>query len=439
MKLFILFFSILFTCFLFPFSVSAHPLDEVGDIALYDQKQNLEIEKEESKLTIDLEFYSIEKIKVWESIDKNRDQTISEEEKNDWMKKGQESSWIEKDGTRYSFSAISLQFPEYYEFFNDTRTQISISFTSQTPVAVGDTIFYFYEGKDKKLSEIELLVHGKNGISVQNVEKQDDRSVRFTINEGEQGTVSVLGLETTDKLNSFLNTYVKVDEIPMQLLVFALLASFILGALHALTPGHGKALVAGYLVGEKGTVGNAIQLGIIVTITHTASVFILGVLALMFAEYIVATQVISAMNNVSGVLLMLFGLYLLITRLKNLSHHHVAHEHNAHDDHHHHSHHSIGIKNLLPLGISGGIVPCIDALAILVVALTLQKIAWGLLLLVVFSAGLAATLVLTGIIVVVIKDKVTERVSIFHQMAHVSGVLSALFVMMLGFLLIYYR
>jgi nickel/cobalt transporter (NicO) family protein len=439
---FSLFIFIAFFLLFSPTFLYAHPLDEVGDVSVYDQKQFLTVTPNAVLLTINLGFYSIEKIKVWETIDTNRDEKLSDEEKSNWMKKGQQSSWIEKEGTKYTFEAQNLSFPDYYEFFDDGQAQVSISFVSNIQMKTGDNVSYFYDGKDKKLDEIEIVVEGKDGIGASETQKVDSKEVSFSIVERTEETQNVLGIAAGDKLNSFLNKYVKVDSLPPNILFIALVTSFVLGALHALTPGHGKALVAGYLVGEKGTVKNAFQLGGIVTFTHTASVFVLGILALTLTQYIVPATVISWMNMVSGILISVFGLYLFIKRILQLrmhDHDEHTHSHEHHEHEHDHPHHDLKLKSLLPLGISGGIVPCIDALAILIVAITLHKIILGLVLLIVFSLGLAATLVACGVAVVFVKGKISERVTLFHSLSHYSSILSALFVTALGLLLLFNR
>ena len=81
----------------------------------------------------------------------------------------------------------------------------------------------------------------------------------------------------------------------------------VLGGLHALTPGHGKTLVAAYLVGSRGTVGHAVALGAIVTFMHTASVIAIGLLALFASQYIVPDVLVPALTILSGLLVVWSG------------------------------------------------------------------------------------------------------------------------------------
>ena len=286
------------------------------------------------------------------------------------------------------------------------------------------------------------------------------------------------------------------------IILIALGVAFIFGAFHALSPGHGKTMVAAYLVGSHGTPKHAVLLGLTVTITHTFGVFALGFITLFASQYIVPERLYSVLSIVSGLSVFGVGVWLLATRSASHSHNHnhehshshdhdhlhdhshshgSAHDHShehdspamsqghfhthedgtshfhthegthaegtgeisayshaqdemeasAHDhththtadtahthdhagDHGHfhtHSHgghsHShampegpITLKSLIALGISGGIVPCPSALVVLLSAIALHRLAFGMLLIVAFSAGLASVLIAIGIAVV---------------------------------------
>ena len=232
----------------------------------------------------------------------------------------------------------------------------------------------------------------------------------------------------TDALSDMLRS----EELTLGLIVGALALSFFLGAAHGLEPGHGKTIVAAYLVGARGTIGNALFLGGVVTFTHTMSVILLGLVALFASQYILPEQIFPYLGTASGLLIIGLGTWLLVGHLRGRGHghshsheehhhehghshegHHHDHDHSHeehHHDHHGHSHgehgHSHEIPNkvtlgsLLTLGISGGIVPCPGALVILLLAVALHRIAFGLVLLVAFSVGLAAILIAIGILIV---------------------------------------
>ena len=201
-----------------------------------------------------------------------------------------------------------------------------------------------------------------------------------------------------------------------------------LGAFHALEPGHGKTLVAAYLVGSRGTVQHAFLLGLIVTAAHTAGVYLLGAVTLYASQYIVPERLYPWLGVVSGVLIASLGAVLLVRRylgkdgLSNHHHHHHHHlDHSHGPDGHHHDHHhrnhdhshdhghthgdhdvdrEVSFRELLTLGISGGIVPCPAALVVLLSAVSMQRIGFGLLLILAFSVGLAAVLITIGFLMV---------------------------------------
>jgi ABC-type nickel/cobalt efflux system permease component RcnA len=225
---------------------------------------------------------------------------------------------------------------------------------------------------------------------------------------------------------SWLTELVTVRHLTPGLIIVSLVVAMGFGALHALEPGHGKTLVAAYLVGQRGTALHALLLGLTVTVSHTISVFALGAVALFASHYLVPEQLYPWLNLVSGLLIAgMGGILLRQACLRSLgyttprhhghSHHgHHYHEHHHHDyahaqDYHdscHHDAHDHGADShvsygtLLTLGITGGMIPCPGALVVLLSAVALQRIAFGLLLIIAFSVGLAIVLVGVGLLLV---------------------------------------
>jgi len=177
------------------------------------------------------------------------------------------------------------------------------------------------------------------------------------------------------------------------------LASFALGMAHALEPGHGKTVVAAYLAGERGRNRDAILLGLTVTFTHSFSIILLAIAARLLSRSIPAQAVHAYIGMVSGVLILVIGLAMLRSRLRGLHHEHHHHSH-QHDHHHHDLPPDYSYVKLLLLGVSGGMVPCPAALAILLGAISTGRTEKGIFLVLLFSAGLAITLVLIGLIIV---------------------------------------
>ncbi len=210
------------------------------------------------------------------------------------------------------------------------------------------------------------------------------------------------GAQLTDDADALKQALTRDDLGFWRWLAILALAVF-LGAVHALSPGHGKTLVAAYLVGRSGKMRHAVWLGLIVTFTHVFSVLMLGVVALWAAEHVVPERLTPWLSLVAGGMILLMGLWMLLGRRADKDHEH-DHSHSHDHDHAHEHQHEIRPWQLLALGISGGMVPCLSATVVLLSAIYLGKIALGLLLILAFSLGLAATLIVLGILVTRSRD-----------------------------------
>jgi ABC-type nickel/cobalt efflux system permease component RcnA len=209
---------------------------------------------------------------------------------------------------------------------------------------------------------------------------------------------------------------IAVPEITPQIILFGLLVAFGLGAAHALSPGHGKAVVGAYLVGSKGTPKHAIFLGATVTITHTLGVFALGIVMFFASAYVLPERIMPYLSFTSGLLVLFIGLTLFKNRLLSILGYQTAGRQHAEDLHDHedlpenftHSHggsththvppQKVTWRNLLALGISGGLLPCPSALVLMLAAIANERIGYGIVLTLAFSLGLAATLTMVGLI-----------------------------------------
>jgi len=180
------------------------------------------------------------------------------------------------------------------------------------------------------------------------------------------------------------------SHLSLLVILASLGAALFWGAAHALSPGHGKTIVTAYLVGRRGTARHAALLGLIVTITHTIGVFSLGLVTLALSQFVVPDQLYPWLNLVSGLLVVGIGASVLYARWR----HRRAHAHCHH--HHHHAEPDAGFRSLLAVGVSGGLLPCPSALVVLLAAISLHRVAFGLLLIVAFSAGLALTITAIG-------------------------------------------
>jgi nickel/cobalt exporter len=272
----------------------------------------------------------------------------------------------------------------------------------------------------------------------------------------------------TDRVTSLIST----GRLSPAVIVISMLVALFWGAAHALTPGHGKAIVAAYLIGARGTARHAGLLGLTVTLTHTAGVFALGAVTLYLSRYILPEALYPWLNVVSGLLVVAIGFSLLYYRSRGLfrpgivgeqhTHSHSAHEHShargpsahahSHGDHPH-SHHSghthfheghahshlplgadgskVNLGSLLAIGVSGGLVPCPAALVLLLSAISLGRLGFGMVLVVAFSVGLA--IVLTGIgILLIYAKRLFDRFSFEARVPRLLPVASALVISLAG-------
>jgi ABC-type nickel/cobalt efflux system permease component RcnA len=212
----------------------------------------------------------------------------------------------------------------------------------------------------------------------------------------------------------------------------SLAAALFWGAAHALSPGHGKTIVTAYLVGRRGTPGHAALLGLIVTATHTAGVFALGIVTLALSRFVVPDRLYPWLNLVSGLLVVGIGASVLYGRLRHRHAHARGHTHeHAHDHHHHHHAPREGLRSLVAVGVSGGLLPCPSALVVLLAAISLHRVAFGLILIVAFSAGLALTVTAVGLVAVLARSAFA-RVSFDGRLFGLLPAASALVILLAG-------
>jgi len=248
----------------------------------------------------------------------------------------------------------------------------------------------------------------------------------------------------------YLSRMLSQKDIPFNVMLIGIAVAFAFGALHAKSPGHGKTMVAAYLVGSRGTMKQAAFLGGMVTLTHTISVFILGLVTLVFAKYLAPEKLVTWLGVASGIYIVLIGASLFYKRLRALQHarahdHHHHHHHPHTHDHHHHDHDhgphththvpegEVSLKSLIALGASGGMVPCPSALVLLLIAISLGHVGLGLLLLVSFSLGLAGVLMAIGMLVIYAKQYLPDPVKTSqHPAFRLIPVLSAFVIVCIG-------
>lgn len=285
----------------------------------------------------------------------------------------------------------------------------------------GEHVFRM-EDKNFRAGELAWLsywVHGGAGFRDIKTSK-DTRTLtcRFPLGpdmktgplEAQGGTAEPAPPGDTKIEPSTLAGFVREKDLSAGLIFLALGMAFVLGMTHALSPGHGKAMVAAYLIGSRGRIRDAVFLGGVVTLTHVLSVIILGLVILFLSQHIVPQKLFPWLGVGSGLLVSLVGYWMLAGRAFSAMDH--GHEHHHAPDHAHtHEHSNVHdhsqtmngkttLGGMLSLGVAGGMVPCPTALVVLLTAVAIHRIAFGLLLILLFSLGLAVVLILIGILTV---------------------------------------
>ncbi len=236
-----------------------------------------------------------------------------------------------------------------------------------------------------------------------------------------------------ERHSSRFEALVNQGDLSLSVLLLSFLVAAFWGAAHALTPGHGKALVAAYLVGTRGRPRHAVLLGGTVTLAHTAGVFALGFVTLGLSQLIVPERLYPWLTLASGLLVVVVGASVLRQRLRGRAAHH--HHHHTHDHRHHHHDHQhddvLTSKGILGVGIAAGLLPCPSALVVLLSAIALHRVGLGLALIVAFSFGLAATITGIGLIAVLAR-RAFSRMSLEGPLVRALPALSAALILVVG-------
>ena len=261
----------------------------------------------------------------------------------------------------------------------------------------------------------------------------DRREASFSVEPG-NGTLAAPKTEggrysTTHPAGDGLASLFEDAAAGRGVLVLLLLTAFGWGALHALSPGHGKAMVAAYLVGTRGTSRHAVALGAAVTVTHTIGVFALGLVTLALSQYVLPEDLYPWLTLVSGLMVVVIGAGVLRSRLRRAR---------AHQHHHHHHHgdlpERVTWRGLVAMGAAAGLIPCPSALVVLLAAVSQHEVGLGLLLILAFSVGLAGTLTGLGLAVVHAR-RLLPRLDLSGRVAAALPAASAVVIVGLGCLL----
>ena len=237
-----------------------------------------------------------------------------------------------------------------------------------------------------------------------------------------------------ERINRSFSDLAGAEHMTLGVGLLAVLVSLVLGASHAALPGHGKTVMAAYLAGKRGTARDAIVVGATVTLTHTAGVLALG-LALTLSSSLAGESVTSDLGVASGALVALIGIGLLASALgvrratappyPHDHHHGHEHPHHDHDHDHHHEHGASrrrsGRAGLVGMGVAGGLVPSPSALVVLLGAVALGRTWFGVLLVLTYGLGMAATLTAAGLLLVRLSNRWAGRLAARFSGSRLAG------------------
>jgi ABC-type nickel/cobalt efflux system permease component RcnA len=446
---------------------------------------------------------------IWYGADQNQDEMVSSEEAWTWTQTIIQNFSAEFDGTPLALDLQAVEWPSGIPELFTGDEPIRIHLQAGWSIDIAQSHQITLQNQYNPQNSISWFdVYGEDGVTFE-IPEQEGGVLRvsfgFPLTEKTSGqlttwesgkpsipwVVESLGLgevaevaatksQNQSGITSILEGLVRDQQTSSTFILAAMVIAISLGALHALSPGHGKTIVAAYLVGSQGKFYHAVVLGAIVTLTHTGSVIALGLLTLAASRHFVPAHIFPILELISGLLIFFLGIGLLYPRLRSWQinrqrQHQIQKRHTVvvRDEAGEgarlvinqpiqeigppHSHDpsefgnipkgpsqgnplagirwrslaGIRWRSLVTLGISGGLVPCPAAIAILLIAVTINRIAFGLSLIVAFSVGLAMILIAIGVLIIQGKS-LFERLQWFDQIAYTVPVLSALIVLGAG-------
>src|SRR5215207_8282478 len=458
---------------LVPREAQAHPL---GNFTI-NHYSSLEFAEETARITYVLDFAEIPTLQLKARLDANGDGKLSDREANAYLD-AEMPSLVEGLRLRAGDEVLPLEIlrrsAEYRPGQGGLSTlRVEAHLLADLPKVWRGRAHYADQTYANRLGWREIVVKGGPEVAIRDSTVQahsvsnelrsyprdmlssppDVREASCTLAPGDGSAENETASRTAERVRtSFgsvtqrVDALVSVERLSAAVVALSMLAAFFWGAAHALTPGHGKAVVAAYLIGARGTARHAGILGLTVTLTHTAGVFVLGAVTLYLSRYILPEVLYPWLSAASGLLVVLIGLVLLYRHLDKMTHDRRArhthagehsHAHNAHShDGYTHAHlpaddSRITWRGLMALGVSGGLVPCPAALVLLLGAVSLDRLGFGMVLVLAFSAGLAV--VLTGIgLLMIYARKLFERFSFETRVPRLLPIVSASIITLAG-------
>lgn len=320
---------------------------------------------------------------------------------------------VRVDGRAVALKVTGSTYPPY-ELLAAAGGSVSVEALADLPAGARAVTFTNgYAPGSRTTVQEDVLVAARHPVRPAGIERADGgRTITMALT-GHTGAPSPAPDEasTQNAADSGGGTMLSALSSPLSspwALVALLVTCALLGAFHALTPGHGKALLASYLVGAHSTPGQAVVLGAVITFTHPASVIALGTAVLFAGHFVVPEVLVPVLEAASGTVVQILGARLLRRRWRqHTGHDHAdSHSHSHSAAHHHSPTLPTTFRSIATMGVSGGIIPCPEALSVLLLAIGLGRTALGLTMIVSFSAGLAGVLVGLGLVLVSARAKV---------------------------------
>lgn len=241
-------------------------------------------------------------------------------------------------------------------------------------------------------------------------------------------------------------------------------SAILLGALHGLEPGHSKTMMAAFIIAVRGTVFQAVLLGLAATVSHTAIVWAIALLGLHFGSEYNTETIEPYLQLISGVIIVMVALWMILRTWHETHHHH--HHHHTHSYHQHDPQKHLSANNLLDqgsmdamdeherqhareihqhfgnrivtkgqiilFGLTGGLIPCPASVTVLLICLQLKQITMGVMLVLCFSIGLAVTMVGVGTAAALSLHHVSRSWTGFDVIAKRAPYLSSVLITIVG-------
>jgi len=409
--------------------------------------------------------------RIWAEAHPYQSSTVSnpEEQRKNWVNSQLEmvSATLDED-ISLEWQVDNVEWPPSVDDFGMNKKPIKICFsTSWNNINHGTHQLFFHKDYLEKISVTWFYLYGEQGVrfyppkqkkgeirirvvipdkdNKTSLETQKDKS--RLLESWESGTPSLpgfvenLGRKIAEQggasikqpqkrgAQAILTAFMQSSKVSVGFYLAAFGIALVLGALHAVTPGHGKSIMAAYLVGAHGKYHHALALGCIVTFTHTGSVFLLGVVTLVASHYIMPERLFPILQISSGILIVLFGLYFLRQRWRVWQQGRKKSKEDSSSVTE--VPEQINWRTMVVLGVSSGLVPCPAATTILLTAVSINRIILGLALIASFSIGLASTLIGIGITMVQGR-RWFDRIKGFGRLVPVMPVVSAFILLFLG-------